>query len=122
MIHLEETEKSWIKLAKGHYNNIYPYTDSWVNTAKPLFMEIYGWNPDEDNNYQDYLNCLFQKLLEIQLKIQDDQSGSNQQLLSVFKASFKKEYQFNAETPIERAIFALFSLLQNNQVIGRYEL
>jgi hypothetical protein len=126
MIDLTETEKQWIKLCKGHYKDQYPYKGSWVITLKPLFIEIYGWNPDEDNNYRDYLNTLFNKLLDIHLKIQDDKSGNNMQLRGIFGAAFSKTISRIERRPIERAIAELCALIQNNIVIEngekRYEL
>ena len=126
MINLSEPEKKWIKLCKGHYKYKYPYKGQWTKTMKPLFIEIYGWNPDEDNNYRDYLNCIFNKLLEIHLKIIHDQSGTNLQLRNIFEAAFNKGIYSSQELPIERAIHALCGLLHNNLVIengeNRYEL
>lgn len=126
MIHLEKTEKQWIKLCKGHYKEKYPFTGSWVNNLKPLFTETYGWNPDEYNNYYDYLNCIFNKLLDIHLKIQHDQSGSNLQLREIFSAAFYKSIGRTDDLPIERAISKLCGLIQFNTVIEngepRYEL
>lgn len=127
MINLEKTEKSWIKLCKLHYTDKYPLKDSWVEYCKPLFTEIYGWNPDEDNNYQDYLNCLFNRLLEIHFKILLDNSGTNLQLREIFSAAFSKSISRTEELPIERAIAALCSIIQFNTVLDsdgnpRYEL
>jgi len=126
MINLTETEKMIIKLCKGHLQKEYPFTGSWVNTLKPLFIKYYGWNPDEDNNYRDYLECIFYKLLEIHLKIVDDESGSNLQLRNIFSATLYKGISNDAELPIERGIHALCGLLQNNRVIKndimRYDL
>jgi len=117
MITLSEPERQWIKLCKGHYKDVYPYTGSWVRTLKPLFTEIYGWNPNEDNNYRDYLNCIFNKLLEIHLKIQDDRSGNNVQMRGIFEAAFYKGISRTERRPIERAIAELCGLIQNNTVI-----
>lgn len=126
MILLTRIEKDWIYLCKGHYKDIYPYQGSWVRTLKPLFVEIYGWNPSEDNNYKDYLNCIFNKLLELYLKIQDDRSGNNVQLRGIFEAAFYKGISRTERRPIERAIAELCGLIQNNTVIEdgvkRYEL
>ena len=69
MIQISKIEQQWIKMCKGHYQKKYPFTGRWVNTLKPLFIEIYGYDPDADNNYNDYLNCMFNRLLDIQLKI-----------------------------------------------------
>lgn len=117
MIHLEKTEKQWIKLCKWHYKDKYPWKESWVETLKPLFIEIYAWNPDEDNNYHDYLSCIFNKLLEIHLKISDDKSGTNYQLRHLFYAAFYKSISRDAESPIERTIAELCGFIQSNTVI-----
>jgi hypothetical protein len=127
MIHLEKTDKQWIKMCKLHYQDKYPRTGSWVNNLKPLFFEIYGWNPDEDRNYHDYLNCMFNRLLDLYLKIAEDKSGNNNQLRGIFNAAFYKSISREEELPIERAIAELCSLIQFNQVImengeHRYEL
>lgn len=126
MIQLEITEKQWIKLCKGHYKEKYPFTGRWVDYLKPMFTKVYGWNPDEDNNYYDYLNCIFNKLLNIHLKIQHDQSGSNRQLREIFSAAFYKSIVRTDELPIERAIACLYGLIQMNTVyvdgVPRYEL
>lgn len=116
MIQLDKAEKQWIKLCKGHYKDKYPFTGRWVDNLKPLFAEIYWWNPDEDNNYHDYLNCIFNKLLDIHLKIQHDQSGSNMQLREIFSAAFYKSIVRTDELPIERAIAKLCGLIQMNTV------
>ena len=126
MIHLEKTEKQWIKLCKGQLKERYPFTGQWVNTLKPLFTEIYGWNPDTDGNYNDYLVCIFNKLLDIHLKIAHDQSGSNIQLREIFGAAFFKSISRKDDLPIERAISQLCGLIQCNTVIEdkvlRYDL
>jgi hypothetical protein len=127
MIQLDYNEKQWIKLCKGHLKDVYPFTGTWINTLKPLFTIIYGWDPDEDKNYQDYLNCIFNKLLDIHLKILYDESGNNNQLRSIFNAAFNKSISRMEGLPIERAIVELCSLIQFNQVIlengdHRYEL
>jgi hypothetical protein len=116
MIHLEETDKQWIKLCKGHYKEKYPLTGRWVNTLKPLFTELYGWNPDEDKNYNDYLNCIFNRLLDLYLKIAYDESGTNAQLRGIFSAAFYKSISKEEELPIERAIAELCSLIRFNKV------
>ena len=117
MITLTRIEKNWIKLCKGHFQEKYPFQGKWVNTLKPLFTTIYGWNPDEKNNYDDYLNCIFNKFLEIHLKIIDDQSGTNLQLRNIFEAAFYKGICMDDNLPIERAISALCGLIQSNRVL-----
>lgn len=118
MIHLTQPECDIIKLCKLHYKeDMYPLTGKWANTLKPLFKKIYGWDPDEDNNYGDYLNCVFNKLLEIHLKIQDDKSGNNRQLRGIFEAAFYKSISMDEDIPIERAISKLCGLIQGNSVM-----
>jgi len=115
MIELTKYETQWIKLIKGHDQDKYPLTGYWHNTLKPLFVEIYGWDPDEDN-YHGYLQCVFGELLEIYLKIQDDQSGSNKQLMDLFNAAFYKGISNDSELPIERTIHILCGLIRFNFV------
>lgn len=119
MIQLNQYEKQWILLIKGHLRKKYPFKDRWVESLKPLFIEIYGWNPDENNNYHDYLQCIFCKLLEIQLKIKDNWSDPIGQLKEVFFASFYQGILTNNEDlPIERAIGKLCVLIQCTTVIN----
>lgn len=113
-------------MCKGYYQEKYPFTGRWVNSLKPLFIEIYGYNPDEDENYQSYLGCIFEKLFDIYLKIADDQSGCDLQLKELFIAAFYKSVSRDDEYPIERAISQLCGLIQSNSVydngIERYKL
>ena len=123
---LSTPEKQWILLCKGHFKNEYPFEKDWVTTFKPLFEEIYGWCPDEDNNYQDYLNCLFNKFLDIFVKINDDQTLSNNLIKEVFDSAFYKRIGNESESPIERAIVRLRGLIAINKVtdngVERYSL
>lgn len=128
MIQLTDYEKNWIKLCKGRLQETYPFAGRWIDTLKPLFTEIYGWNPNEDHNYDNYLNCIFNKLLDIYLKIADDKSGNNNELRSIFSAAFyKSSYWREDDLPVERAISKLCGLIQGNRIIfdngeQRYEL
>jgi len=117
MIELSKAEKQFIKFCKLHYSDQYPMHGSWVEILKPLFTEIYGWNPDEDNNNSDYLGCLFNKLLDIHLKIEDDNTNTHGQLKSIFIASFFKSFAIEDNHPIERAISCLCGLIQGNTVL-----
>ena len=112
-IELSNEEKRWIKLCKGHYKEA-TEGKNWIEALQPMFNLIYGWSADEF--YNDFLDCMFQKLLDLHLKIQNVQSGSNAQLKLIFKASFNKGYS-KYELPIERAIAALCSEIQFNIVL-----
>lgn len=122
-INLSKNEIRIIKLCKLHYREgsgtkdagKYPSTGEWTEIMKPLFNEIYGWNANEFP--ADYLDCLFQKLLSIWLKIKHDKSGSDQQLRNIFRASFSRGIARGQEKPIERAIAELCGLIQNNLVV-----
>lgn len=117
-IELSAQERRWIKLLKGHYNQEYHLYSKgrreWPDVLKPMFNEVYGWSAEE--HYQDFLNCMFSKLLSIHLKIKDEQSGYERQLENVFFASFYKSIS-RQEQPIERAISELCSLIQCTIVI-----
>ena len=116
MIELDKYERNWILLIKGHFDDKYPVNaKNWTDTLKPMFEEVYGWSPTEF--YDDYLRGMFNELLDIYLKIQLDQSGSNHLLKSVFGAAFGKSIIRTQRRPIERAIAELCGIIQCNQVI-----
>jgi len=120
MIQLDKYEQQLILLCKGHLKNKYPYTGEWHNTLKPLFIEIYGWNPDEDKNYHDYLRCIFNKLLDIFLKVDlEHWSSENGKLKEIFGSIFYKGISNDSELPIERGIQSLCSFIQNCKVIDK---
>lgn len=102
MIELTKYEKQWIKHCKTAQE-----TDP-ISSLKPLFKEIYGWDPDE--HYDDFLDCMFRKLLDIYMKIQDDQSGNNVEIREIILSAipgpiFKPRY----EKPLERIVSELMS-------------
>jgi hypothetical protein len=111
-IPLSKQEVKWVKLLKGHYGH---KSGTWIDTIKPTFNEIYGWNADE--YYEDFLDCMFKKLLELHLKISDDVSGHNAQLKEIFYSAFGKTIYTQEEKPIERAIHMLCSHIRNTVVI-----
>lgn len=115
MIELSVYEKKWIKLSKNYYSKVYPYTGEWVNTAIPLFEEIYGYEVDK---YAHWKYVLFEALLDIHLKIKLDQSGSDRQLKSIFSAAFHKGISNNSNEPIDRAIHTLFGFIQGTRVLN----
>ena len=119
MIQLDKNEKQWILICKGQLKEKYPYTGYWHNTLKPLWTEIYGWNPDEDNNYQDYLRGVFNVLLSIHLKIKDESASENAQLEELFSEVFEKRMSNDAELPIERGIHRLCGFIQGTRVIDK---
>jgi hypothetical protein len=112
-IQLSDNDKKWIKLCKLHYADKYPSTGEWTNTLKPLFIEIYGYNPDEDDNYHDYLNCIFNKLFDVYNKIKEE-GHSERELKELFEAAFYERFHINQELPIERTIARLCGLIQIN--------
>lgn len=118
MIQLDKYEKQWILLIKGQLQEKYPFTGEWTENLKPLFIEIYGCNPGENYDYHDYLKIIFNKLLDILLKIKEDQSNTNLQLKAVFHASFDKSIRNDYRLPIERAISTLCGLIQWTSVIN----
>ena len=125
MIELNKYEKNWILLIKGHFKDKHPVNaKNWTDTLKPMFEEVYGWSPND--HYDDFLIGMFNKLLDIYLKIQLDKSGSNYHLKTIFSAAFNKSIIRDYDLPIERAIAELCGTIQCNQVIvdgvNRYEL
>jgi hypothetical protein len=106
----------WIKLIKGHYKEErYINAKNWIETLQPMFDEIYGYSSKE--YYNDFLDCMFLKLLEIHLLIKDDRSGHNLQLKELFNASFKRSFSREYDLPIERTIAELCGQIQFTVVI-----
>jgi len=112
MIELSKAEVKFILACKGHYRNDHPHTGNWTLTLKPIFKEFYGWYKGNE-----YRNVLFNKLLDIYMKIQNDGSGSNHQLKSVFSAAFNRGIVRDQRQAIDRAINELCGLIQCNIVI-----
>lgn len=121
MIELNKYEVMWILICKGHYKNIFPEKKNmrWHNYLKPLWFEIYGWNPDDPGNEKDYLKGIFNKLLSIHIKIQESRND-NWHIEEIFAATFSKGISNDAQKPIERGIHALCSLIQNTLVIDSF--
>jgi len=115
-IKLSNSEVKWIKLCKGHFDKKYEFkTKNWLDILKPMFVEIYEYEPDE--NYTSFLYCMFNTLLDIYLKIQNDESGSNQHLKSIIVSGFGKTIRRKCDLPIERCISEICEFIQCNQVI-----
>lgn len=115
MIKLDAYEKKLILVNMGQLPNKYSLTGKWVNTLKPLYIETYGGNPDE--YYEQYLYVMFYKLLEVHLKIKEDLSGCNQQIMDVFAATFGKSLGNDFELPVERAIHTICGLISCTKLI-----
>lgn len=116
-IELNPNEVMWIKLFKGHSFDLYPFKESWIQTIKPLFIKLYGWNPDEDNNYYDYLNCIFDRLFDLYIKIEHTEI-INSSIKILFKCSHYKSISIDNELPIERAIIKLCGLIQGVDILN----
>jgi len=118
MITITKQEKKLILICKQHFKEEYPFNQNWAKTISPFCLELFGWDANEDNNYNDYLRGIFNYLLKLYLKIEYNQSGDPIHYLSeIFYASFDKEFGNYDELPIERAIAKLCGLIQCNQVI-----
>jgi hypothetical protein len=115
MIELTKQEIKWIKFCKGHLYKVYPPKKYFFEELKPLFLEIYGWNPDEDKNYSDYLECIFDKLYSIYSKITIDTITKDREIKELFSEIFKnKESELKS---IEVGINKLCYLLRFSTVI-----
>jgi hypothetical protein len=113
MIELNKYEKLWILLIKNQLKE-YPLTGKWTENLKPLFIKIYGWYPNDNQN--QFLSVIFSKLLDIMLKI-TDKNFNNRELKELFFTSFNKD-MFNKDlTPIERTISELCGIIQSTRVI-----
>ena len=124
-IELSKTDKQWIKLCKFHYDKKYKTTHcNSIDRLKPMFEEIYGWSPNEF--YNEFLDCMFTRLLDLYLKIQYDRSGHNNNIKEIISSSFIKTVARDYEKPIERVISKLCSEIAWNTYaedgIERYKL
>ena len=115
MIKLSKAEVKFILTCKGHFRNEIPHKGNWTLTLKPIFKEFYGWYNEYGMN--EYRNVLFGKLFDIYMKIQNDGSGSNYQLKSIFSAAFNRGIVRDQRQAIDRAINELCGLIQCNIVI-----
>ena len=128
MIELSNSDKQWINFCKNRLGNKYPFKNNWIDSMKPMFLDLYGWNPDDDNYYLDFLECVFRRLLDVQLLISEsDYHDHHRELNEIFKASFNSSILDDFKLPIERAIIALRSSIAFNLVVNidgskRYEL
>ncbi len=118
IIILSDADKKIIKFCKSNLDS----NKTFIECLKPLFIEIYGWNPDQDNNYQDYLNCIFRKLLYIYDKI-----DKYPKIDEIFTDTFNFDKNEDTKLPIEAAITSLFYKIRFNQVTNndnskRYDL
>ena len=120
MIELCKSEKRLILLIKGQLQDEFPFTGSWPKTLSPFCIELFGWDANEDNNYNDYLRSMFNLLLKLYTKIEFNQSGDPLHYISgIFYASFNKSISRDSDLPIERAISELCGLIQCNTVIDK---
>lgn len=120
MIELSKVEKRLILLIKGQLQDEFPFTGSWCKTLSPFSIELWGWDANEDNNYNDYLRGIFNFLLKLYIKIEFNQSGDPLYYISgIFYASFNKSISRDSDLPIERAISELCGLIQCNTVIDK---
>ena len=127
MIELTKSEKRLILLCKGQLREEFPFNGNWAKTIAPFCIELFGWDANEDDNYNDYLRGIFNYLLKLYLKIELNQSGDPIHYLSgVFYASFNKSISRDDDLPIERAISELCALIQTNPIFDngfeRYQL
>jgi len=111
MIQLTDSEKELMLLCKGQLEDEYPSMRSWSETLKPWFLKHYGWDPNDDGNYNDYLRGMFNRLLDLYLKVDIDESGDNRKLKDIFNSSFYPKIYEDSKLPIERAISKTCALI-----------
>lgn len=118
MIQLTPAEVKWIKLCKNHYQKDMPKEadKTWLTRLAWMFESQYGWSPEEFRN--DFIGCIFNKLLDIWLKIEYDLSGNSNELRELFGAAFGTRIFHDKDTPpIERVINQLCSSIAFTTVI-----
>lgn len=119
MIKLTNTEKTLINLCKLNIPKYNIYNNR-MDILKAFYKDIYGYDLKEyPDMYDCFLGTIFDILLKLQLKISNDQSGNNIQLLNIFNAAFSKSMMRPDDLPIERAISELYGLIQCNTVLNK---
>jgi len=117
-IELTNTERGWIKLCKGHFKDKYPHSETWIDTIRLYYSEVYGNNLVPGTvEYPQYLDAIFNVLFGIYMKIKDDKSGIHAELRDLFKVTFNKTIIRSHDLPVERAISELCGLIQTTAVI-----
>jgi hypothetical protein len=124
-IKLTKYDKMWIKLCKNHYTEKYNISASnWIDSLKPMFEEIYGYNPDE--HLGSFRKCIFNKLFKIASKVDNRLNANNDNLdfksdilLHLFYSTFTKSIVRDYELPIERGIAELCGHLQGVRVLNK---
>jgi hypothetical protein len=113
-INLTKGEIKLIKLCKGHFSkNKWP--PSKISDFIPVFTEMYGWDPLIDNNYDDFLDCLFYALLNIHNKIGEEDLAKIE-IKELFREIFKKQ---NSNNSLESGILKLKSIIAFTKVKNR---
>ena len=125
LIKLTKTDKMWIKLMKNHYVDNEKYhvnASSWIDTLKPMFEEIYGYDPDK--HIKDFRYCMSRRLFKLWYKIdprmhQDNIDFKCDILMQVHAVSFRRSIVRDYEEPVDRFIAELCGQIQCIQVIRR---
>jgi len=125
LIKLTKYDKMWIKLLKNHYANDERYhvnASSWIETLKPMFREIYGYEPDE--NLKSFRFCIHRKLFKLWYKIdprmiQDNIDWKCDILLEILKPVFSRSIVRDYEESVDRLIAELCGQIQCTLVISR---
>lgn len=105
-MNLTQIEKKWILLCKGHFKDKYPKNDNIVEFFKPIFVETFNINPDNDLIY--YSRRLLVHLISINNKIVDD--------MSLYVPS---NYNLNlSDEEIESMIYNLYRQIKKSIVVN----
>lgn len=124
LIELTEYDKMWIKLLKNHYVNDERYhvnASSWIETLKPMFREIYGYEPDE--HMSSFRRCISMKLFKLWHKIdprmhQDNMDFKCDILYGISAKAFHRTISRDYEDPTDRFIAELCGEIQCVRVIN----
>jgi hypothetical protein len=113
-IELSDFEKILIKFCKGHYRDMFEERGR-IYGLKLIYKEFYALDAEE--HPLSFRECMFNKLLDIWLKVIEDNSGSNVWLKRLFYNSFNKSFPNNNDLPVERTILELCSQISNTKLI-----
>lgn len=117
-IKLTKYDKMWIKLMKNHYVGDPKYhvnASSWIETLKPMFREIYAYEPDD--HMSSFRRCMAMRLFKLWYKIdprmhQDNMDWKCDILYDVASKGFYRTISRDYEEPIDRFIAELCGQIQ----------
>ena len=106
-IELTKSEKELIRLCKGSHR--FKKNLSIQELIAKYYDKIYGMS---HGDYKGWKYTVFNKLFTTYMKIRENGSGEDRDIINIFIASFNRSFMRNQHEPIERAIAELYGQIQ----------